>query len=128
MKVLITGGAGFIGSNLAKRLVEDGHSVVVLDSLLRGNKLDKELIFKWINHRVLFRQRWGYKRGKQDSAVFLNIKESMILYYNKYFDMYIKNSKPHILSYDHIDENIANEYKKILKNHYNYIISYHNIS
>ena len=41
MKVLITGGAGFIGSNLAKRLVEDGHSVVVLDSLLRGNKLDK---------------------------------------------------------------------------------------
>ena len=30
-----------------------------------GKKLDKELVFKWINHRVLFRQRWGYKRGKQ---------------------------------------------------------------
>lgn len=42
MKILITGGAGFIGSNLAKRLVSDGHQVVVLDSLLRGNKLDKE--------------------------------------------------------------------------------------
>lgn len=42
MKLLITGGAGFIGSNLAKRLVQEGHSVVVLDSLLRGNKLDKE--------------------------------------------------------------------------------------
>lgn len=41
MKILITGGAGFIGSNLAKRLVNDGHSLVVLDSLLRGNKLDK---------------------------------------------------------------------------------------
>ena len=41
MKILITGGAGFIGSNLAKRLVKEGHSVVVLDSLLRGNKLDK---------------------------------------------------------------------------------------
>ena len=41
MKILITGGAGFIGSNLAKRLVNDGHSIVVLDSLLRGNKLDK---------------------------------------------------------------------------------------
>ena len=30
-----------------------------------GDELDKELIFSWINHRVLFRQRWGYKRGKQ---------------------------------------------------------------
>lgn len=42
MKVLITGGAGFIGSHLASRLVKDGHDVVVLDSLLRGNKLDKD--------------------------------------------------------------------------------------
>lgn len=46
MKILITGGAGFIGSNLAKRLVQDGHQVVVLDSLLRGNKLDKDTFSK----------------------------------------------------------------------------------
>ena len=43
-----------------------------------GEKLDKELIFKWINHRVLFRQRWGYKRGKQDSAKFLEYEKNVV--------------------------------------------------
>lgn len=48
MKILITGGAGFIGSNLCKRLVEDGHEITVLDNLLRGNKIDPE-VFKKIH-------------------------------------------------------------------------------
>lgn len=39
MKILVTGGAGFIGSNLTERLVQLGHEVVVLDNLLRGNKI-----------------------------------------------------------------------------------------
>lgn len=42
MKSIVTGGAGFIGSNLVKRLVSEGHDVVVLDNLRRGNKLDKD--------------------------------------------------------------------------------------
>lgn len=46
MKILITGGAGFIGSNLTKRLVNDGNEVVVLDNLLRGNKIDKDTFQK----------------------------------------------------------------------------------
>ena len=54
MKILITGGAGFIGSNLTKRLVNDGHEVIVLDNLLRGNKLDREAFakIKFINGDV----------------------------------------------------------------------------
>ena len=36
MKVLVTGGAGFIGSNLVELLVQEGHSVTVLDSLVSG--------------------------------------------------------------------------------------------
>jgi nucleoside-diphosphate-sugar epimerase len=46
MRVLITGGAGFIGSNLTKRLVTEGNTVVVLDSLLRGNKIDHDIFEK----------------------------------------------------------------------------------
>ncbi|RLG72185.1 MAG: nucleoside-diphosphate sugar epimerase [Methanobacteriota archaeon] len=37
MKLLVTGGAGFIGSNLVESLVEDGEEVVVLDSLHTGS-------------------------------------------------------------------------------------------
>jgi UDP-glucose 4-epimerase len=36
MKVLVTGGAGFIGSNIVKRLSSEGHNVVVLDNLISG--------------------------------------------------------------------------------------------
>jgi UDP-glucose 4-epimerase len=36
--VLVTGGAGFIGSNLVSRLVEDGHPVRVLDDLSSGRR------------------------------------------------------------------------------------------
>ena len=37
MKTLITGGAGFIGSHLAERLLTDGHEVQVLDNLSTGS-------------------------------------------------------------------------------------------
>jgi nucleoside-diphosphate-sugar epimerase len=36
MRYCVTGGAGFIGSNIAERLVGDGHHVVVLDNLSEG--------------------------------------------------------------------------------------------
>jgi len=37
MKALLTGGAGFIGSHLAERLLKDGHDVVALDDLSTGS-------------------------------------------------------------------------------------------
>ncbi len=36
MKTLVTGGAGFIGSNIIRLLLEEGHEVAVLDNLLSG--------------------------------------------------------------------------------------------
>lgn len=38
MRILVTGGAGFLGSALANRLVEEGHSVRVLDDLSSGDR------------------------------------------------------------------------------------------
>lgn len=47
MKILVTGGAGFIGHNLVNTLLEQGHSVVVVDNLSSGDKerLPKEVEF-----------------------------------------------------------------------------------
>ena len=36
------------------------------------------LAFDWINHRVLFRQRWGYKKGKQDKEKFIEHEETVV--------------------------------------------------
>jgi UDP-glucose 4-epimerase len=36
MKVIVTGGAGFIGSNLVDGLIDDGHEVVIIDSMVNG--------------------------------------------------------------------------------------------
>ncbi len=38
MKILVTGGAGFLGSHLCARLLERGHEVIILDNFLTGDK------------------------------------------------------------------------------------------
>ncbi|MEF9932145.1 MAG: UDP-glucuronic acid decarboxylase family protein, partial [Bacteroidales bacterium] len=37
-KILVTGGAGFVGSHLCKRLINDGHDVICLDNYFTGSK------------------------------------------------------------------------------------------
>lgn len=46
-RILVTGGAGFIGSHLVDRLMEEGHEVIVVDSLFTGKKSNFD---KWRNH------------------------------------------------------------------------------
>jgi UDP-glucose 4-epimerase len=44
MRALVTGGAGFIGSHIAQRLIAEGHEVVVLDNLFTGSVGNVEAI------------------------------------------------------------------------------------
>jgi UDP-glucuronate decarboxylase len=57
MRILVTGGAGFIGSHLCERLLADGHEVVCLDNFFTGRKqnifhLLDEKRFELIRHDV----------------------------------------------------------------------------
>uniref|UniRef100_A0A7S0I3G1 UDP-glucuronate decarboxylase n=1 Tax=Hanusia phi TaxID=3032 RepID=A0A7S0I3G1_9CRYP len=47
LRILVTGGAGFVGSNLVDRLMEQGHEVTVLDNMFTGSKSN---IQHWISH------------------------------------------------------------------------------
>ncbi len=57
MRVLITGGAGFIGSHLSRKLIEMGNEVICIDNLLTGNlsnieDLMKRKEFLFIKHDI----------------------------------------------------------------------------
>ncbi len=57
MRVVVTGGAGFLGSHICDRLIRDGHSVVCLDNLITGSlanvaHLDHEARFTLARHDV----------------------------------------------------------------------------
>ncbi|NEQ33964.1 MAG: SDR family oxidoreductase [Leptolyngbya sp. SIO4C5] len=47
MRILVTGGAGFIGSHLIDRLMEAGHEVICLDNFYTGHKRN---ILRWFNN------------------------------------------------------------------------------
>ena len=49
MRALVTGGVGFVGTNLIKRLLKDGHQVVSLDDYSTGFKENKQKGCTYIN-------------------------------------------------------------------------------
>ena len=58
MRVLVTGGAGFLGSHLCDRLLKDGNEVVCIDNLFTGRKLNIAHLadnpnFEFVRHDII---------------------------------------------------------------------------
>ena len=71
MRILITGGAGFLGSHLCDRFLAEGHTVVALDNLITGNTdniahLAGHERFQFINHDVT---NYIYIEGPLDAVL-----------------------------------------------------------
>ncbi|MGE0847707.1 MAG: NAD-dependent epimerase/dehydratase family protein, partial [Flavobacteriaceae bacterium] len=58
-RILVTGGAGFLGSHLCRRLLADGHDVICVDNFFTGDRrniedLQADPAFELIRHDVTF--------------------------------------------------------------------------
>jgi dTDP-glucose 4,6-dehydratase len=71
MRVLITGGAGFLGSHLTDRFLADGHEVVGLDNFITGHPdniahLASESRYEFVKHYI---STYTYVKGKLDGVL-----------------------------------------------------------
>ena len=99
MKFVVTGGAGFIGSNIAKLLVKKGHDVIILDNFNTGRKENLELIKDKIDlHVVDIRDKKivneiiNNSDGIFHQAALANVYESFSKS-KEYFDVNVKGTK-----------------------------------
>jgi len=71
MRVLVTGGAGFLGSHLSDRLLKEGHDVVAMDNLVTGNTdniahLIDNPHFQFVHHDIT---NYIYLKGELDAIL-----------------------------------------------------------
>lgn len=77
MRVLVTGGAGFIGSALARRLIAEGHSVSVVDNLSTGNQANVPNEAEFIHYDLAQADCLDHlPRGKFDAVCHLAAQSS----------------------------------------------------
>ena len=84
MRILLTGGAGFIGSHLSEKLLDLGHQVVCMDNLITGSveniaHLSGNENFEFVKHDV---SKYIYVKGKIDYVLHFASPASPIDYLN----------------------------------------------
>jgi UDP-glucuronate decarboxylase len=68
-RILVTGGAGFLGSHLCERLIAEGHEVVCLDNFFTGRRANVEHLLS--NPRFeLFRHDVGHRLTMEVEQIF----------------------------------------------------------
>ncbi|MCK4401155.1 NAD-dependent epimerase/dehydratase family protein [bacterium] len=85
MKILVTGGAGFIGSHIADKLINEGHQVVIVDNLSTGKEEN-------INSKVAF-----YNldiRSKELEHVFKKEKPDCVVHHAAQMSVAVSMKKP----------------------------------
>ncbi|MDR3243293.1 MAG: NAD-dependent epimerase/dehydratase family protein [Elusimicrobiota bacterium] len=86
MKILITGGAGFIGSNIADEMINKGHKIVIIDNLSSGKKEN-------INPKSKF-YKVDISDKKRVSAVFKKEKPEILIHHAAQIDVRKSVSDP----------------------------------
>ncbi len=84
-KILVTGGAGFIGSNVVDRLIKEGHKVVVIDDLSTGFKRN-------LNKQAKFYEMDIRDRGMED--VFKKEKFDYVIHHAAQMDVRRSTKEP----------------------------------
>ena len=84
MRILVTGGAGFIGSHLCDRLLAEGHSVIAMDNLITGSTdniahLAGHRSFLFVEHDVT---NYIYVEGPVDAVLHFASPASPVDYLN----------------------------------------------
>lgn len=86
MKVLVTGGAGFIGSHIVDKLIEEGHEVAVIDNLSVGMK-------EHINNKAKF-YKADIREREEVEKVFQEFKPDVVNHHAAHNDSMDSLDKP----------------------------------